>query len=680
MSAILFLAVIGLGIWIWNLSSRIEVLERKLDGNNKSIKIDFTTKNQTSKTVEKRLPWEPAGKTPSVAKKTTEPVRPKKEFRLEEFIGQKLFPILGATSIVLAVGFFTLWAFANGWVGPMGRIALGVMFSLVLIVLGEFIRKKYPHFFQYFTAAGVAGLIITTFMARYHYEFLSSLESLILYTVEAAAGVMLSLRYNSRILGNFSILGALIAPFLIDASDPNIFGLLGFVCIITLAGFILASQKKWPEIYTFLLIFSTIFELMSIDEFKSNPSVISPIILLGFIFLLHTLIGAGGLMRLWKENIAQSHLKPKEQDIYEVILFSLSLLVANLLAFNIFNHLDWNHFGFVVGFEALVLYGLAEWFRGKRWQLFHMVTLSSSLVFLLFATIWELQSEDIIILTLTLIGEGALLCFAGQASQQKVFDIFGKIALSIAFLLIFEIEDATLSLLSILSLIAALVFSVGKPKTELEKVWLGVSLLFSSIMIFFWSIEQSSLPTTLTPAPVVIWSLVLLAAGIIKQNTIVRVASTIVFVLMAVISMEEMRYGEYIINASLFAWIFLNGAAIYYTQKTDQRDTLLDQFINYGALIILTLGCFFFAGETYTEPYLTITWLVWASLLLTVGVVQKWVDIRYVALGIFLLIIAKLYFVDVWQWEVWGRFLAFFALGVSLLGVGFFYQKIWTKK
>ena len=141
------LTIAGFYFWIHQLQKRIENLEHP------STKETFTSGSlnatETTETVEDdgidRSKWPEHLKTaatkstPKVVSKTAT----KGAFDLEHFLGQKLFPILGATSIVIAIGFFAVWAFANGWVGPMGRIALGLMVSLALIGLGEWLKTKY---------------------------------------------------------------------------------------------------------------------------------------------------------------------------------------------------------------------------------------------------------------------------------------------------------------------------------------------------------------------------------------------------------------------------------------------------------------------------------------------------------------------------------------------------------
>jgi uncharacterized membrane protein len=66
---------------------------------------------------------------------------------------------------------------------------------------------------------------------------------------------------------------------------------------------------------------------------------------------------------------------------------------------------------------------------------------------------------------------------------------------------------------------------------------------------------------------------------------------------------------------------------------------------------------------------------------MTLGLKYKqYIELRYVGLGLMLFIIAKLYLSDIWQWDTPVRVLAFGALGITLLSIGFFYQKTWLKK
>ena len=53
--------------------------------------------------------------------------------------------------------------------------------------------------------------------------------------------------FSGGTLANFSILGAMIAPLLVN-SDPNPTGLFTYLAVLAAAGFAVSLFKKWPEI------------------------------------------------------------------------------------------------------------------------------------------------------------------------------------------------------------------------------------------------------------------------------------------------------------------------------------------------------------------------------------------------------------------------------------------------
>ena len=71
----------------------------------------------------------------------------------------------------------------------------------------------------------------------------------------------------------------------------------------------------------------------------------------------------------------------------------------------------------------------------------------------------------------------------------------------------------------------------------------------------------------------------------------------------------------------------------------------------------------------------TLLWIVWGGLLFLLGNSKDWPHFRYFGIGTFCFLITKLYLTDIWQWETWVRFIAFFVLGIALLGISFLYQK-----
>lgn len=703
MEVLLFFSVIGLGFWIYRLQDRIEKLESP------------QAKSFTASEIEKEDPYqEPPGsqtvaddgidrsKWPShlnsAAHKIISPkikLAPSEPFDLENFLGQKLFPILGAASIVVAIGFFTVWAFANGWIGPMGRIAVGIMFSIILLALGEVTRTKYPQFFSSLSAAGLAGLIITTLIARHHYNFIEALPSLGLLAAQAATGVTLALRYNSRILGNFAILAGLLAPWFSGQIEPFI--LLPYVLIMTVGGFTLATQKKWPEIFISLTLLASSFiftavgqlhnlvekiahEGLDLSNFVAADAGINPIILLVYAFTIYGLIGLAGIIRLLCENKTN---EPPQEEIYEIALFTLTLFLANLCAVGVFSAMGWQHIGFLVGAQALIFYGLADYFKTKGWSHFGLVTLVASLLFIFIATIWELRNIEPLILSLVIAAEGVFMCGVGQLSSQKVYQWFGRVALIVSLIVYKDSPtgDFVLNTLGTMTLVTAFIYSIGKPKTIVNKIWMGFALLITSLLVFEWGFDGHSLPKLLEPVAPTIWCLGLIFFGYYYKSKFLQIASAIAFfMLMMLVADQKSGLTDLQFLAS-WIWVALSGLTLYLTQRESEQVGITNAVLKYGSLILVTLSWLIHSSKSLEEPLITIAWIAWACALFGTGILKKELrELRYIALGVMMIIVTKLYLIDIWQWDIPIRVMAFTALGVALLSIGFFYQKTWLKK
>lgn len=689
---IVIIAVIILYIWNYKLSNRINALEYKEHLRTKTladiVKKTFNTvqKKVTSNSPEKVLDF-------SVPKQSV-PSPPKSPpFQLEDFIGRKFFSILGILSIILAIGFFAMWAFSHGIIGPKGRIAIGILTSLVLLVAGELKRKQYPSMFSLFSSGGIAGLLITTFIARDFYDFITPGQSIFAYIVEVSVGITLALRYDSRVLGNFSIIGGILAPLLVKSLDPNAIGLLSFLAILSVAGFLVSTQKKWPEILWILFFGILGFEIGILNK---NLLENSPFLFLGFIFGIHILLGSGGIVRYVREQESRPMSTDfSKSSISEILLFIISIFAATFLVSAIFEKNNWSHFGFFVLGEGFILFGLSEYLKSKNLEIFHKISIAATLLSIIFATIWEVGGNNAFILTIILIGEGVLFCFGGQKTQERIFEFIGRFTLLITSFWIFEINSFSENTICIIALIAGLLYSIGRPKKVWDKLWVGAVLLLSSIHIFVWNFGQwgdflnSKIEYLLFLFPA-IWSTGV-AYSVIKSNSKFSIISGLILSLITNLFFwseiifkfsndDKLLYVPIIALLLVLLGNFAVLSTCFIENKNLQTSVSFKKICTILILAFSTASIMFFGFEFLDEPTLSISWILWGSVLLGLGIRYTWPHFRYFGIGIFCFLIVKLYLHDVWEWEMWVRFFAFLALGISLLFTSFLYHKLIHRK
>ena len=83
--------------------------------------------------------------------------------------------------LVLGIGFFLKYAVENAWIGPTGRVALGVLAGLAMLGAGDAARRRdYRFLSQGLTGGGVAALYLSIFAAANFYQLIPREASFLL--------------------------------------------------------------------------------------------------------------------------------------------------------------------------------------------------------------------------------------------------------------------------------------------------------------------------------------------------------------------------------------------------------------------------------------------------------------------------------------------------------------------
>lgn len=159
----------------------------------------------------------------------------------EQILGGNWLARIGVLSLIFGTGFFLKFAFDRDWLGPLGRIILGVVGGLLMLGAGHFWHKKYPVFAQAVSGGGIAVLYLSIFAAYAAFDLISFIVSVIVLFCVSALSAIISLRYNSMALAVIGIIGAFLAPFILA------------VFAFTGSGNIGTTSGIWLMIYVFIV-------------------------------------------------------------------------------------------------------------------------------------------------------------------------------------------------------------------------------------------------------------------------------------------------------------------------------------------------------------------------------------------------------------------------------------------
>ncbi|MEP7271061.1 MAG: DUF2339 domain-containing protein [Acidobacteriota bacterium] len=195
----------------------------------------------------------------SAAVPQSSPSPQRKRADLEARIGGNWFNWIGIIAICFGVAFFLKYAFDNDWIGPGGRVLIGVAIGIAFLVGGERLRNRYSSYAYGLSGGGLAILYLAIwFASQNRYNLLPQVIAFILMAVVTAAGSLLAARYDALPIAVLALVGGFLTPILLSTGIDNETGLFGYIALLDAGVLALAYSKQWRSL-NYLAFVATIF-------------------------------------------------------------------------------------------------------------------------------------------------------------------------------------------------------------------------------------------------------------------------------------------------------------------------------------------------------------------------------------------------------------------------------------
>ncbi len=259
---------------------------------------------------------------------------------------------LGAFLFIVGFGWFVSYAFANNWIGPVGRISIGIVAGVIIMALGFKRMMKYPAQGAVFMALGGGMAMLTVFAGISIYAMFTPLTAVIIDFVIVAFISFASYKFQLQTLATVAQVLAFAVPILAAGQTDSVF-LFSYLLVVSIATLFLASVTGWRNLITSSLVFVGIYSLPYIFGSSSFYYNDAPLILnFAYVFALCylfsgmfaiiqkgvtekkneiTLAALNGIfLFLWIYNVA-----PKE---WNVIIYSISALIFAITSFTVYKY------------------------------------------------------------------------------------------------------------------------------------------------------------------------------------------------------------------------------------------------------------------------------------------------------------------------------------------------------
>ena len=176
--------------------------------------------------------------------------------RLETRIGARWMLYAGVVILVIGAGLFVRYAFVNQWVTEPVRVSIGVLTGIGLVMLGRrFATAGHDTFGHTLAGGGVSVCYLSVFAAVNLYALVSPTVGFLALMAITALGALQAARFRSQPLGALAVLGGYATPFLVGFGTAAPFVLLGYVALLVAGTVFLAHRGDWPalNLMSFLL-------------------------------------------------------------------------------------------------------------------------------------------------------------------------------------------------------------------------------------------------------------------------------------------------------------------------------------------------------------------------------------------------------------------------------------------
>ncbi|HXG63903.1 MAG TPA: DUF2339 domain-containing protein [Blastocatellia bacterium] len=193
---------------------------------------------------------------------------------LEARIGGNWFNRIGIIAICIGVGFFLKYAFENEWIGPSGRVAIGVAVGMLFLAGGERLRARYAGYAYGLSGGGILILYLSVFAAFAYYQLIEHWLAFLLMALVTTTAVLLAARYSAPAIAVLGLIGGFLTPILLSTGVDNQVGLFGYIALLDAGVLALAYSKQWRSLNylafagTQLMFFGWFFEYYHEDKLR----------------------------------------------------------------------------------------------------------------------------------------------------------------------------------------------------------------------------------------------------------------------------------------------------------------------------------------------------------------------------------------------------------------------------
>jgi len=667
-------------------------------------------------------------------KEQTKVIADRKTGTLEQRIGTRWVLIAGIITVIFAVGFFLKYAYDTNLIGPLGRVVIAAIAGLVALAVGEVTRRRgYGIVAKGVTALGFAILYAAVFSAYRYYGLIGPTPAFVLAIFITAAAMLYAVSLNEIVVAFLSLLGGFLTPVIVSTGQNLPIPLFSYVLILGVGAMLCAYYRKWRAV-NFLAFAGTFLLYVGWFEKFYRPAVRTaegmpeqmPVALawLGIFFAVYL------VLPILHELVRK--VKAQEEDVLLVLANAAVVFfyLWNILFAKYRTELAFCALGLCAAHLVMMTVVVK---RCKEDLHLRLAMLVIGLFFLTIAVPLYLKMYAI---AMAWAIEGVILAVIGLKYRSIWTQLGGAVALLLsfgqllhqlpmhtgAFTLAFNPAFGTWCFVAGVLLVCHIIYRRTSELPQEQQglisqfLYAATSLLLMAALAMEWywhcdyNVTENAAGDRLFLKGMVlifaVFPLLLLIRLICPKGMVCKIVAAVLAGLGSIFTMLTFSefYGDrfVIFINSEFVIVLLFVAALFAAGWLLRRQQEDNQYIRNLPIVFALAGIFvlwilltqeiylyWYCRDRFAERvanwkflshmYISVMWAVYAAVLMTVGFWRKNRMLRYISLGLFALLLLKVFVLDTSTVKSVYRIAAFLATGITLVAVSYLYQYLRKK-
>ncbi|HEX2898416.1 MAG TPA: DUF2339 domain-containing protein [Bacteroidia bacterium] len=651
-----------------------------------------------------------------------QPAASKSKEGLEDFIGGNLLNKIGIGILIIGIGIFVKYAIDKDWIGPVGRVMVGLLSGGILLGVAHWLRTAYKAFSSVLLGGGIAVLYFSVAIAYHQYGLLGQPAAFALMCGVTAAAVFFSIAYDRQEIAVLALLGSFATPFMVSKGEGNWVVLFSYILIVNLGMLVLAWFREWKLVrilgYSLTLL---LFGGWVLREYATHGGIVpGGALVFGTLFFL-TFFMTTLAYRVRKQQVADTftYISLISNTVF---YYACSMLVIQQLGGGVYMGIFTAamavfHFSFILPLRRLL----------KVSDHVQTMLIGMVLTFVTLAIPIQLKGDYI---TLFWAFESLLLLYMAQRTRLNILQVGSVLVSGLAVVILgyhwathygsrdgldqtFLLDGAYLTSFLTAAAMVGLYWlhrrNTGQNDLS-ESLSKGYQIL--SLPLFYFGFlfelmdwlrhdEGSMLVgafafTSLFLSGMLVWALMSRQKTFGNVVIVLGLITLVAWAVAQVAFLGEMRhaYLSGYAGSGGFPWHFLAfagmllllGLGFQHARKQVDLQGDMGKLLIWGfsimTLIVLSteldhvLGLMGFSANISHKVGYPILWGISGFTMIALGMREKLLSLRIGGLALFLLILLKLFLFDIREVSPGGKIAAFISLGVLLLVISFMYQRL----